>query len=433
MAVADSLRPLLAWLLLSAGSATGAAPLTLIYSGNLDGELEPCGCTAETDYGGLSRRATYLDGLRADGLDPVVVTSGGLLTAAIGADRIKADFILSGLELLGYDAIGLQWSDLVYGPDFLAAHPLPYVASNWRGDTFPAAQAVARGDVRLRLFQWLNPAGSVQSKMVGGEPEVDDDTAPLAAELAAARGRGELTLLATTLSLERARAELPLNDVTILLLAAAPEHPGPVQQVGQMLVLTPGTRGMRLGRVDLEVAADGSLQAWEASVVELTNAVADAPRLAAWYAAYNDALRNDYLRQVEERKARAAGTSPFVGSASCTVCHEGAAKAWQASRHAGAIATLEAVGKAFDPNCVVCHSVGFGKEGGYLGLDETPDLANVQCESCHGPGRAHVAAAGEVFPDQRTAREACADCHNPNHSPSFVFDAYWPRIVHGRD
>jgi hypothetical protein len=190
---------------------------------------------------------------------------------------------------------------------------------------------------------------------------------------------------------------------------------------------------MRLGRVDLEVAADGSLQSWEASVVELTNAVADAPRLAAWYEAYNDALRNDYLRQVEERKARAAGTSPFVGSASCTVCHESAAKAWQASRHAGAIATLEAVGKAFDPNCVVCHSVGFGKEGGYLGLDETPGLGNVQCESCHGPGRAHVAAAGETFPGKRTPREACADCHHPNHSPSFDFDVYWPRIVHGRD
>jgi len=433
VAVSDTVRPLLAWLLLSAGSAAGAAPLTLIYSGNLDGELEPCGCTAETDYGGLSRRATYLDGLRADGLEPVVITTGGLLTAAIGADRIKADFILSGLELLGYDAVGLQWSDLVYGPDFLASHPLPYVASNWRDDAFPAAQAVARGAIRLRLFQWLDPAGSVQNKMAGGKPEVDDDTAPLAAELAAARGRGELTVLATTLPLDRAQATLPLDDVTILLLATAPEHPGPVQQVGPMLVLTPGTRGMRLGRVDLEVAGDGSLQSWEASVVELTNAVVDSPRLATWYEAYNDALRNDYLRQVEERKARAAGTSPFIGSASCTVCHQSAAQAWQASRHAGAIATLEAVGKAFDPNCVVCHSVGFGREGGYLGLDETPDLANVQCESCHGPGRAHVAAAGQAFPGKRTPREACADCHHPNHSPSFVFDAYWPRIVHGRD
>ncbi len=44
--------------------ATELHSMTLIYSGNLDGELEPCGCTAEGDLGGIKRRVTMIDRLR---------------------------------------------------------------------------------------------------------------------------------------------------------------------------------------------------------------------------------------------------------------------------------------------------------------------------------------------------------------------------------
>ena len=432
--VAPELRQhLLGLVLLAISTVANTAPLTLIYTGNLDGELEPCGCTAETDYGGISRRATYLDGLRAEGVDPVVITTGGLLTAAIGADRIKARFILSGLEALDYDGVGVQWPDLVYGREFLDKHALPYVASNWIGDDLPSSQPIVRDGVRLRLFQWLDPATSPLQKMAGSQHEVNVDTAELAAALASARALGETTLLATTLPLEQARTELPLADVNLLLVAATPENPGEVRQLGNMLVLSPGTRGMRLGRVDIDLQADGRVGNWQASTVELTDSIQDATRLADWYSAYNDALRQDYMRSVEARKARAAGASPFTGSEACTVCHQQAAAAWQASRHANALDALEQVGKAFDPNCVVCHSLGFGKDGGFLAIDETPTLANVQCESCHGPGREHVATAGESYPGKRVATEACASCHHPHHSPAFAYPDYWPRIVHGLD
>ena len=433
MAGSEMRRALFCLALLAIPTGLAATPLTLIYSGNLDGELEPCGCTAETDYGGISRRATYLDGLRAEGIDPVVITTGGLLTADIGADRIKARFILSGLEALDYDGVGIQWPDLVYGREFIDKHTLPYVSSNWADGSLPTSQPVTRDGRRLRLFQWLDPATSPLAAMPGQQRQVDNDTGALAAVLATARAQGETTLLMTTLPLERAQAELPLDDVNLLLVAATAENPGEIRRVGPMLVLSPGTRGMRLGRVDLDLAADGSVAGWQSSTVELTDSVPDAARLADWYAAYNDALREDYMRSVEARKARASDGSPFTGNGACAICHQGAATAWAASRHAGALDALEQVGKVFDPNCVVCHSVGFGKDGGFLAMDETPTLANVQCESCHGPGREHVATAGESYPGKRVASEACASCHHPNHSPAFVYSDYWPRIVHGLD
>ncbi|HEY5789933.1 MAG TPA: multiheme c-type cytochrome, partial [Gammaproteobacteria bacterium] len=385
---------LLCGLLATAGAAHAGA-LTLVYSGNLNGELEPCGCTVDTDYGGLLRRATFLDKLRADGGAPVVVTTGGLLTADIGADRIKARFILDGLAAIGYDAVGLQWADLVYGAGFLDQVALPYVASNWRGGQFPESAPIGRGETRLRYFQWLDPAQSPMRGMPGDNDPAGSDTTALAAALAAARAAGEITLLATTLHAAEAVAQLPLQDVAVLLVAAAGETPGEPAWHAGTLVLAPGTRGMRLGLAELEPSGDGRVRLAAHRVVELTNAIPDAARLAGWYSAYNDALRADYQRQVAERKLRAGGESGYLGARACLGCHATAAKAWQGSRHAHAFATLEKVGKAFDPNCVVCHSVAYGKPGGFLGLDETAELANVQCEACHGPGRDHVAAAGQ--------------------------------------
>ena len=51
-------------LLAVTAQAAAAQSVTLIYSGNLDGELEPCGCTAEGNLGGVRRRATMIQRLR---------------------------------------------------------------------------------------------------------------------------------------------------------------------------------------------------------------------------------------------------------------------------------------------------------------------------------------------------------------------------------
>ena len=46
----------------------------------------------------------------------------------------------------------------------------------------------------------------------------------------------------------------------------------------------------------------------------------------------------------------------------------------------------------FDPECVVCHSVGFEYQSGFVDEKKTPLLKHVGCENCHGPGSGHVDA-----------------------------------------
>jgi hypothetical protein len=143
-------------------------------------------------------------------------------------------------------------------------------------------------------------------------------------------------------------------------------------------------------------------------------------------------VKADYLKRVEVRKKQSAGKSPFVGEAVCQTCHAAQHKIWFGTQHAIAYEKLEEVGKAFDPACVKCHTVGFDQPGGFFDMNITGHLMGVQCESCHGAGREHVEAGGSKpvanagWPKQKI----CAQCHIQKHSPGFDFDRYWPKIAH---
>ena len=87
----------------------------------------------------------------------------------------------------------------------------------------------------------------------------------------------------------------------------------------------------------------------------------------------------------------------YIGSEKCLSCHGGEHKKWSESKHGHAMNALETLAKRpglrnLDPECVVCHSIGFGFKTGYVNPDKTPNLKHVGCESCHGPGSGHAAA-----------------------------------------
>ncbi|NOY63054.1 MAG: hypothetical protein GXP10_07880 [Gammaproteobacteria bacterium] len=412
--------------------------IDLIYSGNLDGELEPCGCAVGSDLGGILRRATVLDDLRAKEPGLFVISAGGLISSFSVHDHLTAEYILKGIAALSYDAIGVQWQDLAYGADFINQDALPWVTTNGAAiaslatnPTFPRYREVVRDGVTLAFFSWLNPH---QSPLQGvpGSQDTTTQTTGIAASLKRANNKGALTVLSTTLSADDAARLLPLENVDILIVKSAYEVYGEPQKIGNTLVIRPGSRGMRLGRLTLTLNTSGAITAHRHSVIELPDAIADAPRLHTWYQAYNERIKQDYLAEVALRKSLRKGKSAYAGAESCRSCHQHEYEVWSKSDHSGAYESLEAVNKSFDPGCIGCHTVAYGKAGGFISIDLTDTLSGVQCESCHGAAAAHATNPAEAAVANRewAAPKMCAQCHVQKHSPDFNFDRYWPHIRH---
>jgi len=430
-------RQLFCLLLLWAPPSWADNALSLIYSGNLDGELEPCGCSAEGNFGGIKRRATLLQQLREKTPDLLLVSAGGLLSADGPGDRLKGEYILKGFETLGYDAVGVQWRDLAYGVDFVTGTTLPWVLSNASEalgtgkDLFVADRLITRGQQRIRFFNWLDTADSPLRKMQGQHSLTLASPKPLRTALQRAKKAGELTVVSTTLSSQQFAEQVGLDNVDVLIEKAAYEVYGKARREQHTLVVQPGSRGMRLGRLDFTLKT-GRITSWKHSVLPMPESMADAPQLQAWYDEYNERVKADYLQRVAVKKKRQSGKSPFVGEELCQTCHQKQHKIWFDSQHAIAYEDLEDVNKAFDPACIQCHTVGFEKPGGFIDMNVTGHLLGVQCENCHGAGRDHVESAGSTpLPNAEWPKEKiCAQCHVQKHSPAFKLETYWPKIAH---
>lgn len=149
--------------------------------------------------------------------------------------------------------------------------------------------------------------------------------------------------------------------------------------------------------------------------------------------------------------AAPAKTADYVGNTKCKMCHMKQHKAWSTTPHAMALAKLqaadpakaEAMSKALNipitgspaktDGCVTCHVTGFQLAGGYPAADSTKTaaVAMVSCESCHGPGSAHVAAATadkKKFINTAVSANLCTQCHTAVTSPKFNFEEYSKKI-----
>jgi predicted CXXCH cytochrome family protein len=105
----------------------------------------------------------------------------------------------------------------------------------------------------------------------------------------------------------------------------------------------------------------------------------------------------------------------FVGEAACIECHEDKHATWTTTAHASAFDTLLASGDGDNELCFPCHTVAYGSAGGFVDLQTTPQLANVQCENCHGPGSNHVADPEASHLPINMDASLCGACHQSCH------------------
>lgn len=128
------------------------------------------------------------------------------------------------------------------------------------------------------------------------------------------------------------------------------------------------------------------------------------------------------LALVTAVQAHSAG---YVGSAACGECHPDQYETF--SRHSKKATSRKSVEiMAADltdeelRECYACHTTGYGK-GGFVSYEATPHLADVGCETCHGPGAAHAREGDPARIMLEPRLSDCEVCHNSERVADFNY------------
>jgi hypothetical protein len=305
--------------------------------------------------------------------------------------------------------------------------------------------ALKRGNpgqkVRVAIvgFTEGKPVGPAQSEAVYGGFMIEDPFTAAKRVLPDLKGKADFVVALAYMPQEQAQRLATENpEIDTIIGARQVNNMNEVQHFNRATITYAYNQTKYLGELRVYVKADGSIENQVNRFVALDSTIPDdSDAVRAVTNAHNEFTnqQNQEAQQISSSLSKSPGgllvgvDSPFVGAETCAGCHQSEYDIWAKTGHAHAMATLENKSQQFDNECVGCHVVGFGKKGGFQNLVTTPQLANVQCESCHGPGRDHVLSPAKGFGHMATP-VGCMQCHTQPNSPDFNFATYWPQVRH---
>jgi hypothetical protein len=249
--------------------------VTILYTGGLEGVLEPCGCSPD-HLGGLARIATLVKAVRSE-TDAVVLVDAGdrlfrdtQLTEPLGVQlQMKADFIQKAYGALGARVVNVGALDLVGGAAIAverAQRAVPVSAN-----LFPAAHVGhhhgGEEEKSVAWPSWTVEAGGVQIAFVGVMdpatlPEglgrvfhAEDPVVAVRARVAALREDADVVVLLSTLDRPGNEAlARQVKGIDVVIGAGSTGKPRNVvipEKIGGSYVVQVKPRGEFVGRIDL--------------------------------------------------------------------------------------------------------------------------------------------------------------------------------------
>ena len=424
-----------------------ALPLEVYFTCDIRGRLVPCGCFSG-QMGGLTRIATILgEGKKSDQLKLDV---GDAIEGHEDYHQIEYRFLLEAVAKLGYDAVNLGHREAALSAvqlrQFRASSPVPLLSANLLDQEtgaalFPTHCIVRRGAWRIALVGVMDSRIPVEALGAGLSVEPMDMT--LARLLPGLKKEADfIILLAFADEAKLAELARKFYELDLILGGKVSQPAQHLVRENRSLVFYTTNQSRAIGRLKLTLDEPSNLTARSGDILLMHDRIAQSKSVEELADAYREEIRRTHLKIDDpawlqaDRVPGLKDMGSFAGSERCLAYHANAARVWAGSSHAHAFKTLVDLKADADPNCIGCHSVGFGAQNGYRRDLGSSRLTNVGCESCHGPGGQHVAqrtAGSELMTKMRTVGAGdCQKCHHGEFSRPFVWGKFWHQIAHGK-
>lgn len=383
------------------------------------------------------------------------------------------------LKAMGYDAVGLNVRDFAHGRDFVrdtfaeADIPLlacnlvdeqgqpfvqPYVIKEIDGTRVAIIGVFFETDARIRVpaggtfsmgknyeralqgLQVLDPIESTKQavEQIGEKAAVIIVLSQLPAE-------ENVTLAEAVPAIDLILTDVPLDQ---LIRKLQPPEPGETRgylTIGTTYILqpvAPKDMGGKTVAILQAAMAGGGLSDFSLEKKRVTHTLPEDEELKQQIADFlkelgrNPVVQRERWRKFVNHSPEKDPDNAYLGASACAQCHQAEFAHWQTTDHAKALQTLVDEQKDAIDRCLSCHTTGFGWRTGFDSAKKTPGLAGVQCETCHGPGKLHVASPKDALLIRSDLQKyICTQCHNRGAQPPVtnfdeIYEESREKIVH---
>jgi hypothetical protein len=401
--------------------------------------------------GGMARRATAIKDYRRKHPDRplLLVETGNAMKQGDNLDDPASRWVVEALHALGSHAVNTTVGDLRRLNRLAELGQVPRELRTTYLATAIQPASAKHFPIKPYVVQSLRPeqgneevragilAVSSASEEASGVGQIINMDEALRRHLPEVAAQSDIVVLLTrTSDRELGRLAQMLPAIDVIINGSAHGEGREFERKGGTVMVESAHGGVGLGVLEVEWDVSGRIEKSSNHIIPLPPPMPDDPEMVA-LARKAHLESTDYLEEEAKRSPPVTVPSMFAGAGACKDCHEAAFRVWKKSGHAHAIDTLKRTRDHFNPECLRCHVTGSSaRVGGFVNILRTPELADVQCEACHGPSVKHSQNPQAFHPSpherirKRVKKEFCLRCHTSENSPGFNYETYWPKIEH---
>ena len=254
--------------------------LTIIFTGDMRGELENCHCPKD-DFGGLNRRAKYISEVWGE-VDEVLLLDVGdvlpLLNADIGENEISYRSAISfkAMDIMEYDFMNVGESDLILGEVFLQEEvkELPFllisanIVDKYTGEPFfkPYAIKTMENGLRVGILGLVNERYVLNSDRLDIDPN-RDAALKYIPEL---KAKSDILIVLSHLGLPYSiNLAESISGIDVILNGHWDVDSQEPLEVGDTLIMPTTYHSRKIGRLDLDIYnGDVFSYKWESTALD---------------------------------------------------------------------------------------------------------------------------------------------------------------------
>ena len=399
--------------------------ITVFFTGNINGSLKPCGCSGG-QLGGLDRRPAVFNSVPQQ--KRLLIDTGSIVETDNDQDLIKFTVIMQAFNMLNYDVVNLTKKDfeIAQNVGMLGDSEVNFISA------FGAEEEFAQMYQNEFLFNGEHIIVSVVTLDLDSTPiEFIREAFPQETE------KKSVNILIIDKNDDSIISSISEMDIVDCLICP-PEYDEPIiisDPDEKLLAFSVGKYGRHICMLQINTAPNENSLNLSFSYIPVSEDLEQDTDLINLYKSYQQIVKERNLLETSKPDFPLPDGLRYIGSKSCESanCHEDPYihqyeyVIWSdnpktsGEQHSHAYETLVEVGSQYDPECIVCHVVGYNYESGFISEEKTPQLKNVGCEYCHGPGSKHYENPYEYhmtpIPDRI---ELCKKCHTPEHDGDFA-------------